>query len=117
MTWVTCSMSSPRAAMSVATRSFTRWSLKAIITPSREPWLMSPWSALTSRPRSLRVFSSREAPIFVRQKMIACSGSSAFSSSTSRSAFSRCGTSTKACWIASTVSFFGVIRIVVGSYM
>ena len=103
--------------MSVATSSRTRWSLKAIITPSREPWLMSPWSALTSRPRSRSVLSSRVAPILVRQKMIACSGSSARSSSISRSAFSRAPTSMKAWEIASTVSFFGVMRIVTGSYM
>ncbi len=103
--------------MSVATSSFTRWSLKAIITPSRTPWLRSPCSALTSRPLSFSVFSSFEAPILVRVKMIACSGSSVFSSSTRRAALSLAGTSTKACAIASTVSVFGVIRIVVGSYM
>ena len=55
---------------------------------------MSPCSALTSRPLSFSVFSSREAPILVRQKMIACSGSSVFSSSTRRAAFSFAGTST-----------------------
>ena len=49
---------------------------------------MSPCSALTSRPLSFSVFSSRSAPILVRQKMIACSGSSIFSSSTSFAAFS-----------------------------
>ena len=58
---------------------------------------MSPCSALTSRPLSFSVFSSFEAPILVRQKMIACSGSSVFSSSTRRAAFSLAGTSTKAC--------------------
>ena len=77
--------------MSVATSSRTRWSLKAIITPSRTPWLRSPCSALTSRPLSFSVFSSCEAPILVRLKMIACSGSSVFSSSTSRAAFSLAG--------------------------
>ena len=50
--------------MSVATSSFTRWSLKAIITPSRAPWLMSPCRALTSRPFSLSVLSSRDGADF-----------------------------------------------------
>ena len=47
-------MSSPRAATSVATSSGSRPSLKEIITPSRAPWVMSPWSARTSIPRSRR---------------------------------------------------------------
>ena len=89
MTCVTCSMSSPRAATSVATRSRRRWSLKASITPSRWPWLRSPCSALTWRPRARSVSSSCAVPILVRQKMIACSGSSARSTSISRSTFSR----------------------------
>jgi hypothetical protein len=53
--WVTVEMSSPRAATSVATRICTRPLLKEIITPSREPWLMSPWSALTFIPLSRSV--------------------------------------------------------------
>ena len=89
MTWVTCSMSSPRAATSVATSSGIPRSLNWIITPSRWPWLMSPCSAFTRSPRSASWRSSRAAPIFVRQKMIACSGSSARSTSISRSVFSR----------------------------
>ena len=66
---------------------------------------MSPCSAFTSRPLSFSVFSSFEAPILVRQKMIACSGSSIFSSSTRRGWPSPSpATSTKAWAIASTVS-------------
>ena len=56
-------------------------------------------------------------PILVRQKTIACSGSSAFRTSIRRLVFSFGSTWTKACSIASTVSFLGVIEIVTGSYM
>ena len=94
MTWVTCSMSSPRAAMSVATSSGTLCSLKEIITPSRWPWLRSPCSAFTRSPLSASARSSFAAPILVRQKMIACSGSSAFSTSTTRFSLSRGSTIT-----------------------
>ena len=52
-------------------------SLKEIITPSREPWLMSPCSALTSMPLSRSVRKSWSQRIFVRTKTIACSGRSA----------------------------------------
>ena len=110
-------MSRPRAATSVATSSGDLCSLKEIITPSRWPWLMSPCSAFAWTPRSRRARSSRAVPILVRQKTIACSGSSAFSTSIRRLVFSFGSTWTKACSIASTVSFLGVIEIVTGSYM
>ena len=68
MTWVTCSMSRPRAAMSVATSSGVLCSLKEIITPSRWPWLRSPCSAFTRRPLSASSLPSLAAPILVRHE-------------------------------------------------
>ena len=80
--------------MSVATSSGVLCSLKEIITPSRWPWLRSPCSDFTRRPLSARSLPRRAAPIFVRTKMIACSGSSAFSTSARRSSFLRGSTIT-----------------------
>ena len=85
MTWVTVEMSRPRAATSVATRIGTRPLLNAIITPSREPWLMSPCSARTFIPRFLSVWNSDSVRIFVRAKTIAWSG---FSDSSTRASAS-----------------------------
>ena len=88
MTCVTVEMSRPRAATSVATRIGTRPPLNASITPSREPWVMSPCSARTFMPRSRSVRKSWSQRIFVRTNTIAWSGCSARSTSTSFSALS-----------------------------
>ena len=118
MTCETPEMSSPRAAMSVATSSFSRPPLKAIITPSRAPWDMSPCSVLTRTPLSPSERDSRSAPIFVREKMIAWSGRSALSTLASASAFSRSDlTSTKYWSTVSIVSVAARTLTISGSYM
>ena len=96
-------MSSPRAATSVATSSGRRPSLNEIITPSRAPWVMSPWIALTFIPRSRSVRYSCSVRTLVRTNTIAWSGRSALSTSTSLSAFSRARTSSANCSTVSTV--------------
>ena len=110
-------MSSPRAATSVATSSRSRPSLKAIITPSRAPWDMSPCSVFTRMPLSPRRRASRSTPILVRTKMIACLGFSALTTSASLSCFSLSPTSMKDCATVSMVSVAALTLIVSGSYM
>ena len=110
-------MSRPRAATSVATSSRSRPPLKAIITPSREPWDMSPCSVFTRRPLSPSRRARRSTPILVRAKMIAWVGDSALITSASLSGLSLSLTSTWNCATVSIVSVAAFTLIVTGSYM
>ena len=61
-------MSSPRAAMSVATRMSTRPALKSLRARTRCGWLLLPWIAAAAIPSRTSCSERRLAPCFVRVK-------------------------------------------------
>ena len=62
-------MSMPRAAMSVATRAFTRPALKSARACWRAVWLLLPWMAAEVTPDFSRSAATLLAPCLVRVKM------------------------------------------------
>ena len=61
-------MSSPRAAMSVATSTRALPRLKSASARVRAPWLLLPWMAVAVRPSRSSCSASRLAPCLVRVK-------------------------------------------------
>src|SRR3972149_5428336 len=96
-------MSSPRAAMSVATSTGIVPSLNCAKALVRAGWLLLPWIAAAGMPSAISFSVSRFAPCLVRVNTSTCFQSLCLIRCDSKWLFSFCGTRWTLCAISSTV--------------